>query len=306
MQNEMMTPCEVNEDEIDLKELFITIWKYKFFILLVSLIVTLLTIIKVLEKPNIYKVYTLLAPREQPITPSLEELMSINSGSNNITPDIEFQSLLNDYPFMKKFIQKNRLDQKLSDPMLKKDYIFPPWHNKIYSLFPVPAKTEEKKNNKRDFFSAYYSPIKSSLQLTTTKNDKKISLITISCISPSRRFAKDVLTSFLKDATKELVHKNINYINSQIKRYKQELQKTNNLELRSELIKLIASLIKQKVYINTSEYYKVKIITAPFIPDPKDKVSQKRAFKVAVSFLASLIFSIILVFFYDFIKKDEK
>ncbi|HIP54638.1 MAG TPA: hypothetical protein EYH11_04145, partial [Sulfurimonas autotrophica] len=162
MQNEMMTPCEVNEDEIDLKELFITIWKYKFFILLVSLIVTLLTIIKVLEKPNIYKVYTLLAPREQPITPSLEELMSINSGSNNITPDIEFQSLLNDYPFMKKFIQGNKIDQKLSDPMLKKDYIFHPWHDKIYGFFP--KKTEEK-INKRDFSSTYYSPIKSSLQL---------------------------------------------------------------------------------------------------------------------------------------------
>jgi len=307
MQNEMMTPCSVDEDEIDLKELFATIWKHKLFILLFTFVVTVFSIIYALAKPNEYKIYTILAPQEQSKSASLgglgalASMAGVNLGSNSgITPDIAFQSLLDDYPFMKKFIQKNRLDQKLSDPALTKDYIFALGYNGIYNLFHVKA---EKKDDKIDFFTTYYKPLKSSLAITA---DKKTSLITISYTSPSRKLAKEVLTSFLKDATQELVRKNINDINSQIKRYKQELQKTNNLELKSELAKLISSLIKQKVYINTSKYYKVKVITDPFIPDPKDKAKPKRALIVVVSFITGLILSIFLLFFYIFIKGDDE
>jgi hypothetical protein len=51
------------------------------------------------------------------------------------------------------------------------------------------------------------------------------------------------------------------------------LKKTNNIELKSKLAKLISSLIIQKVYINSCKYYKVKVITDPYIP--KIKQNQK-------------------------------
>ena len=305
----MMTPCGVDEDEIDLKELFATIWKHKFFILLFTFVITVLSIVYTLSKPNQYEIYALLAPQEQSKSASLGGLgalasmagVNLSSGGG-VTPDIAFQSLLDDYPFMKKFIQKNRFDQKLSDPTLIEDYIFALGYNGIYNFFHTQTDKADKQDDKIDFFTTYYKPLKSSLTITT---DKKTSLITISYISPSRKLAKDVLTSFLKDATQELVRKNIDDINSQIERYKQELHKTNNLELKSELAKLISSLIKQKVYINTSKYYKVKIITEPFIPDPKDKAKPKRALIVIVSFITGLILSIFLLFFYIFIKKED-
>jgi uncharacterized protein involved in exopolysaccharide biosynthesis len=94
----------------------------------------------------------------------------------------------------------------------------------------------------------------------------------------------------------------MDFINSEIAKYKTELAKTNNLELKAELAKLISNLIKQKVYINSTKYYKIKVITDPFIPDVKDKVKPKRGLILIVAFITSFIIAIFIVFFREFLK----
>jgi len=116
----------------------------------------------------------------------------------------------------------------------------------------------------------------------------------VSFIHPSRHFAYYVLTSFLQD------------INAQIDKYQKELQKTDNIELKAELAKLISNLIKQKVYINSSKYYKVKVVTDPYIPDVKDKAKPKRGLIVIVAFITSFILAIFLVFFIEFLKGSKE
>ena len=307
--NQNIQDSRVKNDEIDLKELFVTIWKYKIFIAIFTFIVSSLSIVYALSKPNEYKVYALLAPQEKSKGLNLGGLgalasmagVNVDSGGG-LTPDIAFSSLLDDYSFMKNFIIKNQIDKKMSDPNLQKDYIFAFNYDGIYNLFHTKSDKEKKEKEKTDLFSTYYKPLKSSLQINV---DKKTSLINISYTSPSRKLAKEILTVFLRDATKELINRNLNDIDSQIQKYNQELQKTNNLELKSELAKLISGLIKQKIYINTSKYYKVKVITNPYIPDIKDKVKPKRALIVIVAFVTSIILAIFMVFFIEFIRSDD-
>jgi len=112
--------------------------------------------------------------------------------------------------------------------------------------------------------------------------------------------------AFLEDGTKFLVNKNLQDINAQIKKYQKELENTNNIELKAELAKLISNLIKQKVYINSSRYYKVKVVTDPYIPDVKDKAKPKRGLIVIVAFVTSFILAIFLVFFIEFIKNSKE
>jgi len=303
--NEQLNNACIEEDEIDLRELFATIWKHKLFIAVFTFIVTSLAIVYALSKPNEYKIYTLLAPQEASKGINLGGLGALASmagvnvgGGSGVTPDIAFSTLLNDYAFMKNFILKNQLDKKLSNPNLEKNYIFALGYNGIYKLFHSNAK-----NNNKDQTFTYYKQLKSNLQVST---DKKTSLITVSYISPSRRLAKEILTAFLCDATQELVRRNLRDINAKVEKYKQELQKTNNLELKSELAKLISSLIKQKVYIDASKYYKVKVVTDSYIPDVHDKAKPKRALIVIVAFITSIILGIFLVFFLEFIKKEKE
>jgi len=299
----------IEEDEIDLKELFATIWKYKLFIAIFVTIVTFLAIIWALSKPNEYKVYTLLAPQEQSKSMNLGGLgalasmagVNIGGGSNGLTPDMAFSNLLSDYPFMKNFIIKNKIDKKLLDPNFDKNFVFAMNNRDIYDFFH--SKSDEKKEI--NFFNNIYKPISKMITIST---DKKTGLINVSVEGPNREFNYYLLNKFLEDATQYLINKNLADINSKIQKYQTELAKTNNLELKQELASLISNLIKQKVYINTSKYYKVRVVTDPYIPDIKDKTKPKRALIVIVAFITSFILGIFLVFFIEFIRgaKNEK
>ncbi|MEO1923498.1 MAG: Wzz/FepE/Etk N-terminal domain-containing protein [Nautiliaceae bacterium] len=307
-QNYINQPVCIEEDEIDLRELFATIWKHRFFVAAFVFVVTALTVVYVLSKPNEYKIYTKLAPQEQQKSISLGGLGALASmagvnigGGSGITPDVAFQSLLDDYAFMKNFIQKRGYDKLLLSGKLEKDYVFAFGYRGIYEL--LHKKNEDKKEI--DFYLNIYKPFVKRFSIST---DKKTGIIEVSFIHPSRYFAYDVLNAFLEDATKFLIQKNLKDINSQIAKYESELAKTNNLELKAELAKLISSLIKQKVYINSSKYYKVKVVTDPYIPDVKDKAKPKRGLIVIVAFITSFILAVFLVFFIEFIKssKEEK
>jgi uncharacterized protein involved in exopolysaccharide biosynthesis len=54
----MQNNIQIEEDEIDLRELFKTIWKHKVFILLFTLLVTAITIFVVYKMQNYYKTTT--------------------------------------------------------------------------------------------------------------------------------------------------------------------------------------------------------------------------------------------------------
>jgi uncharacterized protein involved in exopolysaccharide biosynthesis len=49
-----------HEDEIDLKALFLTIWKHKKIIILITTLITVLSFFYVLNKKNVYQVDTLI------------------------------------------------------------------------------------------------------------------------------------------------------------------------------------------------------------------------------------------------------
>ena len=299
-------PVCMEEDEIDLRELFATIWKHKIFLFSFVFIVTTLTIIYTLSIPNQYKVFTKLAPQEQSKSVSLGGLGALASmagvnigGSSGVTPDIAFQNLLDDYAFMKDFIKKHHYDKILMSGELEKDYVFAKNYRGIYDM--MHSKSDDTKQV--DFFLNIYKPFVKNFAIDT---DKKTGLITVSYTSPSRKFAYEVLNNFLADATDYLVDRNLKDINSKIAKYQNELRTTNNLELKAELAKLISSLIKQKVYINASKYYKVKVITDPYIPDVKDKVKPKRGLIVIVAFITSFILGIFLIFFIEFLRGSEE
>ena len=306
MNNLNQQNIQYEEDEIDLRELFATIWKYKVFIAIFVFIVTSLTIIYTLSKPNEYEVKSVLAPQEQSKSMSLGGLGALASmagvnigGSSGVTAEVAFSELLNNYTFMKDFIQKNGFDKKLLSPDLQKGYVFAMNYRGIYDYL----HSDNNSKKEIDFFTNIYKPFIKSFSISS---DKKTGLITISFMHPNREFAYEVLTAFLRDGTKYLVNKNLDDIDAKIARYQKELQKTNNIELKSELAKLVSNLIKQKVYINSSRYYKVKVIIDPYIPDVKDKAKPKRALIVIVAFVTSFILGIFLVFFIEFIRGDKE
>ena len=87
--------------------------------------------------------------------------------------------------------------------------------------------------------------------------------------------------------------------------YDQELQKTNDLALKTQLSQMMSALIQKKVLAQSSEYYNVKIITAPSVAYVQDKVGPKRGLIVVVSFVTSIIMGIFGIFLLEFLREKE-
>ena len=290
--------------EINIKEIFIIIKRYIVFIFLFVFIITSISIVYVLSKPNIYRVSATIIKHKMPSIVLLKNDYIFNYDINKILEsfDFDYSNLIRDQFFMKNFIQKNGLDKDIASGKVKKDYVFASQGKFILEFLENLRSKENQKNQKIDFFSNIYIPFISGFSIS---QDKEKEIITITYVHPNRFFAYKVVSSFLKDGINYLVNKNVKNLEFQIKKYQEEIKTTNNLELKSELANLIFTLLKQKAYIKSSKIYKIK--NKPYIPNKEDKMGPKRKTFIIVSFVASLVVAIILVFIIEFIKhiKEE-
>ena len=288
---------KIYEDEIDLIELFKTICKYKIFILVFVFIVTAISIIYVLSKPNIYEVKVVATQQKVPPMNLVMNNYILEYDVNELlTPvDVAMVNIIKDYSFMKDFIKKNEFDKKLLSEELEKDYVFAFNYDGIYKIFKIKKDKEDKIN----FFSDIYKPFTESFSV---KKDKKTQLITISYTHPNRFFAYEVVNRFLRDASEHLKKKEIAKIENEIKNYKSLLSSTNQNIIKSILEQKILNLNILKNIVLNSPYYLLEVLVKPTIPDVKDKIGPKRALIIVISFVTSFILSIFLVFVIEFIR----
>ena len=289
------------EDEIDLIELFKTIWKYKVFIFIFVFIVTAISIIYVWSKPNIYEVKVVATKQKVPSMNLVVNNYILEYDVNEfLTPvDVAMLNIINDYSFMKDFIKKNGFDKKLLSEELEKDYVFTFNYDGIYKTF----KVKKDKKNKIDFFSDIYKPF---IESFSVKKDKRIELITISYTHPNRFFAYEVINRFLSDVSEYFKKKDINKIENEIKNYKNLLSSTNKNIIKSVMEQKILNLNILKNTVLNSSNYPLNVLVKPTIPDVKDKIAPKRELIVIVSFVTSFILAIFLVFLIEFIKNIKE
>jgi len=293
------------EYEIDIKELFRILGRYTIFIFTLVFIVTSISIVYVLSKPNIYVVSATIAKQKMPSVILSKDNYVFEYDINEILKsfDFDYSNLIRDYFFIKNFIIKNGFDKEIISGNLEKNYVFTSKGRIIYEFLKNSKNEENKANKKVNFFAHVYMPFISGFSIN---KNKKTEIVSIKYTHPNRFFAYKVVKAFLRDGIKYLVNKNLKNLDYQIKKYQKAIKNTDNLEVKSELANLIFNLLKQKTYIKTSEVYKIK--QEPYIPNETNKAGPKRATFVAVSFVGSLVVAIVLVFAIEFIKhlKDGK
>lgn len=296
----------IDEDEIDLRELFGTIWANKFKIAIFTFIVTSLTIIYVLATPNQYTSSTTLAPQGQTKSmglgglSSLASMAGVNIGGGVMDAYHSLKIILGSYAFEKMMVEKYHLINLLSPANMKKDFVFPFGYDGIYNLFH-----SNKKSNKSYAYKEYMT-IKKLKKIISLRNSKKSGAITMSVKLPDRFLAKKLLDIYLKNSTAYLRTIDMKNIKEKIKYYQKELATTNNIQLKTQISQYMATLMQKEVFANANPYYIVKQITKPEIPYIKDKSGPKRALIVIVAFITSIILAIFGVFFMEFLKNSDK
>lgn len=297
----------IEEDEIDLRELFAVIAKRKLFILVFSFVVTLLAVVYVLSKPNVYTVKTELLPVEATSGVSLGGLGGLASlagveigGGGEISPSKSFEMVLNDYGLVKQFVRNNALDTVLLKPDTS-NYYFALGYRGVYDFFNTPSDKEES-DEEQDIYNTY----KILTEKISISADKKTGVMTLSVSDPDMHLALNMLDLFLRKASLYLIDIKDKEIDTQLKYYEKTLKKIRDVQIKEQLSLQVSALIHSKIMLHSSPYYKVKKITEPVLPYYQDKSKPKRGLIVVVAFITSIMLSIFMVFFLEFIQNKNE
>ena len=298
----------IQEDEIDLRELWNTIKNGKKIIFITMVVIVSLTFVYVLKTPNSYKAKAILVPTAQEGNPAMSNLgglaamAGVSLGGNVMTPDVAFKSLLDNYKFMRNFIIKNHIDECYNREDFDKNYIFALGFRGFYDLFKSSKDEDDKKDREKEIFELN-KKLKKAFSVSA---DKESGLITVSYIDPDKAYTPKMVDMFLKDASEYLVRNNLKNIDEKLKYFEQEMITVDGFELRQSLSMIISKILQEKVMMRSKQYYQCDLLSAPYEPYVKDKAKPKRALILIVSFITSIILGIFIVFFLNFIKENKQ
>jgi len=287
----------LQEDEIDLRELFSTILRYKRQIVLFVSIVTFSVLIYLILTPNSYKSEIILAPQGKQKNiggglASLAAMAGVNiGGGDSGDPYIMMEAILKDRKFNEYVIKEYNLTEKIFHPQ-----------NLVYPFGISLSKDDDIPENKDE---ALFQTRKRLNKVLSLSQDKKSSIITLSAVFYDRYLAKELVDIYLKEMIKKIKQNDIKEIKKQIYYYKKELASTADVSLKEQLSKSISALMQKVVFSNANEFYFVKKITDSEVAYIKDKEKPKRALILVVALITSLILAIFGVFFYEFIKNSD-
>lgn len=291
----------IEEDEIDLKELFNTILKYKYKILLFTMLVTLGTLVYVLSLPNSYKTEIILAPQVDNKSASsglagLASLAGVNlsSGGTSKDPFVMMQTTLKDYEFNKMVIEKYNLSQRVEEPQ-----------NLVFAMGFSGFYISPKKNETDSLDEKVYKTNELLEKKITISTEKTSGLITLSVENVDRFFAKELADIYLKEMIEKIKFQDMKEIDKQIEYYTKELSSTYDVSLKEQLSKSLSSLMQQRVFSLANDYYFVSKVTDSRVAYIKEKTNPKRALILVVSAVTSLILGVFMAFFLEFIRNNK-
>lgn len=303
--SEVVNKEYIQEDEIDLRELFSTIWKHKIKIALFSFLVVCATLIYALSIPNSYKSSVVLSPQGDDSKSSLGGLGSLAGlagislgGGTSKDPMTMMQTVLKDYEFNAYMIKKYNLIEKLSNPS-----------NLVFAMGIDSFYSHPKIDENASLEDKIFNTNKTISSILSISSDKNSGLITFSAEYIDRFLTKELVDIYLKEIIEKIKIQDMKEIEKQITYYQKELSSTYDVSLKEQLSKSISSLMQKRVFSQANDYYFVSKLVDSRVAYIKEKTKPKRALILVVSFVTSIILGIFMVFFYEFIKgnkKDEK
>jgi uncharacterized protein involved in exopolysaccharide biosynthesis len=299
---------QIEEDEIDLRELFSTILKYKFKIAIFVSIITSLTLIYALSLPNKYKSELILAPQEQGRAnmggglAALAGFAGVDVGGGSLDVFTSIYATLKDKTFNTMIITKYNLNELITPGMMRKNMVFALNISEVYDFLNSDSNLGEKEFLKDEMI---FNTQKSLQNILKISSDKKTGLITLNATTHDRFLSKKLVDIYLKELAVWLREREMKEVKSKIAFYKHELANISDIELKTQLSQILSGLVQKRVLSQASEFYVVSKVTDSTVAYIKDKEGPKRALILIVSMITSLILAIFGIFMIEFFKNDD-
>lgn len=297
----------IEENMIDLKELFFTFLRYKYLIFIFIVFITSSTFIYVLSIPNMYKSTLILSSQEDKkgISGGLSSLASLAgvslSGGSSKDPMVMLSTTLRDYDFNIMMIKKYDLVNKLEN---QQNLVFAFGIDGVYNF--IHKDKNERKINKKINEGVLYSTVKRLNGVLSISSNAKTGLIYLSASLNDRFLAKELTDIYLKEIIERIKSSDMKEIKEQIKYYKKELGNTYDIYLKEQLSKSLSALVQKRVFSQANDFYFVSKLTNSRVSNIREKTKPKRATMLIASFIFSLVISVFFIVLMQVINKSGK
>lgn len=303
---------QVYDDEIDLRELFSVLWAGKRWIVAITSIFAVVSVIYALSVPNEYKASAVVAPAQSGSSSlgamagqlgGLASLAGINLGSGEGGETLEAMEIIQSWGFIEKFIVGHELQVAV--------YAAQGWNrseNKLEIDASIYDETEnqwliEDENTGEPRAPTSWELYESFKERLSVSQDKTSGMITVSLEYYSPVLAKDwvelyvrAINDHMRDRKLEQVNRNIEYLGAQI-------AKTAIAEMREMFYELIEEQTKAKMLAEASPEYAFVTVSQVMLPEEKSK--PKRALICILGTLLGGMLSVLYVLVRHYAFKEK-
>jgi uncharacterized protein involved in exopolysaccharide biosynthesis len=299
LKNILSESDDLISDEIDFKELLEAIWKGKFFILFVTTLFCIASVIYSLSLPNIYQSDALIAPVSDKsgtaFSGQLGGLAALagvdigNGGTDKITLAIE---IMKSREFISRFIEKHSI---LADLMAVEH-----WDSKSNTI-TYDSEIYDVKNDSWVRLVEHPRQAKPSLQeafiafekLFSVSQDPLSGMIKISILHQSPFVSQKWVNWLISDINNEMKERDIQEAQRSIDYLQKQIPETNISDVKVAIFSLIEEQIKTLMLANVREEYVFKVVDKAIVPEEKE--SPRRSVIVLLITFVGCFFSIIFV-----------
>ncbi|WP_332397002.1 Wzz/FepE/Etk N-terminal domain-containing protein [Vibrio metschnikovii] len=307
-------PLPRHEDEIDLRELFIALWKGKWIIIATTFIFAVGAVLYALSQPNIYKADALLAPAESSgggglarmagQLGGLAALAGVNLGGGEATQTELAAQVMRSRQFVDYFIDKYDLlvplmaskgwDLETNQLVIDQDMFdltSQTWLREPQGLRGVKPSAQE----------AHETFIKNILSISS---DKATGLYTVSISHYSPYIAQQWVTWLVDEINQVMRERTINEVSKNLAYLQEQLQRTSIAAMQATFYSLIEEQTKSLMLAEVQEEFVFKVVDPAVVPELKDK--PKRALICVLGTLLGGMLGVAIVLVrFAFRKEDE-
>jgi uncharacterized protein involved in exopolysaccharide biosynthesis len=304
----------VENDEIDLRELFAVIWQGKWLIIAITAVFAIGAVIFAINQPNIYKSEALLAPADAEQGGGglaalagqfggLASMAGINLGGGGGVDKTQMAiEVMKSRQFTSNFIQKHNI---LPDLMAAKKWNMADntisYDSELYNkadktwlrIVDAPFKSEPSMQEAYKIFS----------KIITVNAAKETGMVTVSVEHLSPVVAHQWVNWLVQDINKEMKDRDVAEATRSTTFLKSQIEQTNIADIRSILYKLIEEQAKTIMFAEVRDEYVFKTIDPALIPEEKSK--PKRALICVLGTMLGGMLGVMLVLIRYFVRKEN-
>ncbi|EDM47392.1 Wzz/FepE/Etk N-terminal domain-containing protein [Marinobacter algicola] len=289
-----------SDDEIDIRELFFTLWAGKWIIIIATAAFAAGGVVYALSKPDIYQASVLLAPTEGSSGSGLSgqlgglaSLAGVSIGADASSKTVIAKEVLQSRAFLSDFISRHELAVPLMGTngwnFRERSWVF---NHKVYN-----ADAAEWRNNSMPTNWDLVKKLKE--QHVSVSENEENGMVTVRVKSQSPVAAQQWATWLVRDINEYMRSQDIEEAEASIQYLKTKLTETNITGMQQVFYQLIERETRTVMLANAQREYVFKTVDPAVVP--QEKSQPKRALIVVVASMLGGMLGVVILFFRAFI-----